>query len=266
MNASLAGADALARFTCSTAPPRLRAHNLSSLSKPAARHVVAPLVASMRHVSSTSSKLSKPGNHEPSAADLHALYHDQMKEIQSEREAIFGSDPDDTSGSPDLSQAAKSYFASNQSEAAGAPPNLPPGWDAEEAYAEREAIYAFSEEEISSWSTSGSGTRQISSAHLHRMREIMRESSGGNGTAASDQGASAAPSPFTHLTPRGDGVSMVDVGHKNVSRRVALARSVVVFPPEVMSAFRVSDSNSEMIGPKGPIFETAKIAGIMGAK
>jgi len=64
---------------------------------------------------------------------------------------------------------------------------------------------------------------------------------------------------------------MVDVGRKSPSRRVAVARSTVVFPPEVLSAFRLDDEgrgvgNTEMIGPKGPIFETAKIAGIMGAK
>jgi len=66
------------------------------------------------------------------------------------------------------------------------------------------------------------------------------------------------------------------VGHKASTRRVALARSVVVFPPEILSAFQVSSSSSsssgtsggksEIIGPKGPIFETAKIAGILGAK
>ena len=80
---------------------------------------------------------------------------------------------------------------------------------------------------------------------------------------------------------------MVDFGNKVPSQRVAIARSVVIFPPEVLSAFHViinnnnnssgdssssssssssSERKQEMIGPKGPIFETAKIAGIMGAK
>ncbi len=75
---------------------------------------------------------------------------------------------------------------------------------------------------------------------------------------------------------------MVDVGGKAPSRRVAIARSVVVFPPEVMAALRAIGGRGgtaaaggeegggrgarEVIGPKGPIFETARIAGIMGAK
>eukprot|EP00559_Dactyliosolen_fragilissimus_P001094 CAMPEP_0184860200 /NCGR_PEP_ID=MMETSP0580-20130426/5144_1 /TAXON_ID=1118495 /ORGANISM="Dactyliosolen fragilissimus" /LENGTH=464 /DNA_ID=CAMNT_0027357231 /DNA_START=101 /DNA_END=1495 /DNA_ORIENTATION=- len=73
---------------------------------------------------------------------------------------------------------------------------------------------------------------------------------------------------FTHLSKDGDSVSMVDVGEKVVTRRMARARSIVVFPPEVMHAFGLIQSNStqEMIGPKGPILATAKLAGIMGAK
>jgi len=51
---------------------------------------------------------------------------------------------------------------------------------------------------------------------------------------------------------------------KDVTRRVAVAESKVVFPPEVLEAF--SANTNEMVGPKGPIFATAKIAGIMAAK
>jgi cyclic pyranopterin phosphate synthase len=74
------------------------------------------------------------------------------------------------------------------------------------------------------------------------------------------------------LNAKGDEVSMVDVGSKSVSRRIALARSVVVFPPEVMSALGLqqgiesTSTRKELSGPKGPIFSTAKLAGIMGAK
>ena len=84
---------------------------------------------------------------------------------------------------------------------------------------------------------------------------------------------------LTHLSKRGDAVSMVDVGYKNVTRRSARARSIVVFPPEVMKALGLKEDDekgenvinnnnnlSEVIGPKGPIVATARIAGIMGAK
>jgi cyclic pyranopterin monophosphate synthase len=56
--------------------------------------------------------------------------------------------------------------------------------------------------------------------------------------------------------------TMVDVGSKSVSSRTALARSVVVLPPEVRSAI----SGDEIVTKKGPVFQTAIIAGTMAAK
>jgi hypothetical protein len=81
---------------------------------------------------------------------------------------------------------------------------------------------------------------------------------------------------FTHLNEKGDEVSMVDISDKNVSKRIAIARSSVLFPQEVMDAFGLkstctnddnnNNNNNDIIGPKGPIFATARLAGIMGAK
>jgi hypothetical protein len=68
---------------------------------------------------------------------------------------------------------------------------------------------------------------------------------------------------FSHVDA-GNGVTMVDVGSKPASRRMARAQSKVVFPPEVMAAFELR--GEELIGKKGPIFATAKLAGIMAAK
>eukprot|EP00978_Attheya_sp_CCMP212_P002215 scaffold4523_cov50-Attheya_sp.AAC.5 len=72
--------------------------------------------------------------------------------------------------------------------------------------------------------------------------------------------------PFTHVSASGNSISMVNVGHKVASQRMARARTKVIFPPEVMDAFSISSNNNEMVGPKGPIFATAQLAGIMGAK
>ena len=69
---------------------------------------------------------------------------------------------------------------------------------------------------------------------------------------------------FTHLNKDSQSVNMVDVGGKQVTRRMAKARSKVVFPPEVMAALDIS--GQDLVGPKGPIFATAKVAGIMAAK
>jgi cyclic pyranopterin phosphate synthase len=55
---------------------------------------------------------------------------------------------------------------------------------------------------------------------------------------------------------------MVDVGAKEVTRRVATAEARVRLPREVATALRNSGHRTK----KGPVFETAIIAGVMGAK
>ena len=57
---------------------------------------------------------------------------------------------------------------------------------------------------------------------------------------------------------------MVDVGNKSITQRIAKAESKVILPPEVLSEFDVSAG--DLIGPKGSIFSTARLAGIMAAK
>jgi len=55
---------------------------------------------------------------------------------------------------------------------------------------------------------------------------------------------------------------MVDVSGKQITNRSATARSVVMLPPEVLSLLTDGDLRSK----KGPVFQTAIIAGIMAAK
>jgi cyclic pyranopterin phosphate synthase len=56
--------------------------------------------------------------------------------------------------------------------------------------------------------------------------------------------------------------TMVDVSDKNASKRTAVAEARVIFPPQVAAALRESGLKSS----KGPIFDTAIVAGVMGAK
>jgi cyclic pyranopterin monophosphate synthase len=56
--------------------------------------------------------------------------------------------------------------------------------------------------------------------------------------------------------------TMVDVSGKAVTRRTAHARARVLLPPVVRAAFAGGDIQT----PKGPVFQTAIIAGTMGAK
>lgn len=66
---------------------------------------------------------------------------------------------------------------------------------------------------------------------------------------------------FTHIDSDGN-PSMVDVGSKAVSQRIATARSTVQLPEEVISML----DNKEIVTKKGPVFQTAILAGIMAAK
>ncbi len=56
--------------------------------------------------------------------------------------------------------------------------------------------------------------------------------------------------------------TMVDVGHKTASDRVAHARTVVKFPADVAERFADGDIRTA----KGPVFSTAIVAGVMAAK
>ncbi|MBN8822610.1 MULTISPECIES: cyclic pyranopterin monophosphate synthase MoaC [unclassified Spirosoma] len=71
---------------------------------------------------------------------------------------------------------------------------------------------------------------------------------------------------FSHLNAEGN-PAMVDVGGKTVSRRTARARSVVALGPDIMQHLAPSGSNgTEITTKKGPVFQTAIIAGTMAAK
>lgn len=66
---------------------------------------------------------------------------------------------------------------------------------------------------------------------------------------------------FSHLDASGN-PSMVDVSPKAITYREAKARSIVWLGEEIMSQF----SEGEIVTKKGPVFQTAIIAGTMAAK
>lgn len=67
---------------------------------------------------------------------------------------------------------------------------------------------------------------------------------------------------FSHLD--GDNQpNMVNVGAKNTSERVAKAQAIIDLPKEIIQSL---NENQEIQSKKGPIFQTAILAGIMGAK
>ena len=66
---------------------------------------------------------------------------------------------------------------------------------------------------------------------------------------------------FTHIHASGN-PQMVDVSDKKVTHRLAKAQALVFLGKEIMSQLQ----DDELITKKGPVFQTAIIAGVMGAK
>ena len=66
---------------------------------------------------------------------------------------------------------------------------------------------------------------------------------------------------FSHLDEK-DRPVMVNVGEKAVTRRTATAQARVWIPAELAALLR----NGDIASKKGPVFQTAILAGIMGAK
>lgn len=81
-----------------------------------------------------------------------------------------------------------------------------------------------------------------------------------------DRGTDPVPpekGSLSHIETSGDGSAhsrMVDVGAKPVTERAAVARARVEFPPGLLGGILAGD------GPKGPIEEVARVAGILAAK
>lgn len=67
--------------------------------------------------------------------------------------------------------------------------------------------------------------------------------------------------PFSHLDPEGN-PRMVDVGQKQATRRLARARAIVLLDEAILEQLESGEINT----PKGPVFRTAILAGILAAK
>ncbi len=66
---------------------------------------------------------------------------------------------------------------------------------------------------------------------------------------------------FSHLDAQ-NRPSMVNVGEKAVTKRIAHAVAIVTLPDQLAALLR----DGEIATKKGPIFQTAILAGVMGAK
>lgn len=211
------------------------------------QHQVLTTATALRCFTSSSWGNNDDNNHDnsdaPSSADQHALFEQQMEEMKAEREALFGFTQEDKDGWTNAAghQHDASFMdlvnQAREKEAAAAE---------ELALDDDDDPVLYKTDE-----TSSSAGADAASTPLVSLEDMTTKKA-------------VSTSTLTHLTSDGKDVRMVNIGTKEVTERVAVAETKVIFPPEVLES--LTTQSDEMVGPKGPIFATAKIAGIMAAK
>lgn len=228
-----------------------------------------------------------------SGSDHHAFYQKQLEELEKERKSFFGedSDPAATATEDDVDDLVATGNRTSETTASAGTATFE-GQNTEsdeyeidlvELHAEREALFEFSSDEKHAWSNqsneiSGNPTqtrlspellREIEEARAAAALEEDNESTKTSAPPPSENSTTTHPplqhhESLSHVSSDGKSIHMVDVGNKQATSRMARARTKVILPVEVLEAFDLQAS--ELVGPKGPIFATAKLAGIMAAK
>mmetsp|Transcript_14897 Transcript_14897/g.18120 ORF Transcript_14897/g.18120 Transcript_14897/m.18120 type:complete len:382 (+) Transcript_14897:54-1199(+) len=230
-----------------------------------------PTVGKRHYHASVNHPVSKPPLHN------HSLFETQIQELDDEKDALSSGNMIDAEV-----KSEQTPFMGDGDDAVH-PTNKEHTYedDLEELKNERDQLYGFTDTEVASWSNPSATNKNDSKSFRKALEEARRErdeqqvfnapTSPIDPRTTSNDTEPESGGTFTHLSPGGDAAKMVDVGSKTITRRRAVARSSVVFPPEVMKALHQSTGSSnnattEITGPKGPIFATARLAGIMGAK
>jgi hypothetical protein len=187
----------------------------------------------------------------------HAMFREQMEELKQEREALYGfTDQEQKAwGSASNSHRHSDDFLQQIEQArAEAQMAATPSWSHPEDHNHHSHSHGHSHHHSNHHShqdqqQSSEGEDNLQGYRLMPPVEqpIPEELNNDN-----------MPPLFTHLSPDGSSVQMVHVGDKAVTARRAVAQATVVFPPEIVQHGFTSR--------KGPIFETAILAGIMAAK
>ncbi|CAB9496387.1 Cyclic pyranopterin monophosphate synthase [Seminavis robusta] len=198
------------------------------------RSLLPPAPKILRPPLSSRSLFSSSGGNDENNDDPHALFKEQMEQLKSEREDLFGFTQEDQNAWGNLASANDKL-----------PPSL------------MESVQAarLAQEEMED-------NHQVH--HQSPPQSIAKE--GTKHDTADDEEEYQPSHGMTHLSEDGSTANMVDVGHKVVTQRTARAETRVILPPEVVDAFQVKSEQEEVVGPKGAVFATARIAGIMAAK
>jgi cyclic pyranopterin phosphate synthase len=215
------------------------------------------------------------------ASASNEVFVEQMEEWKSEQKIVFGNElHDHEATTPEPSSSTTSVDGAEEN------------W--EDMKEERELLFQFSSEERAAWGDipGKNSMKELLKEVAKARAAIENKESTGNDKETSSDIVDGSPNvtsltssadatkmsvedhhheSFSHVSEDGKSIHMVDVGHKTVTPRTAHARTSVILPPSVLEAFGLLQNSTgsnanELVGPKGPIFATAKIAGIMAAK
>ena len=216
---------------------------------------------------SDNSKPSKGGQGQQND-DEEDFLREQLLEFQAEREALYGFTDEEKDAWSNLSSPS-SFSSSSLSFSSTTTTTTTVGEMVEHHRQQQQ------KEEQRRKQRHQRMIQAIEQARLAEDQQRNNENSSTTTTTASSAPPTvntSSSSVLTHLSEDGTSIHMVDVGSKTSTQRMAKAQTKVIFPPEVVDAFlsygnnSTDESNKELIGPKGPIFATAKVAGIMAAK
>lgn len=211
----------------------------------------------------------------------HQLFLQQLQELELEREGLFGRvDPKqnhtaledcpnaatETTRTPTTTETTKAgpFIHDNDNDDDNDVMN--------DRNDERQALYNFTPEETTAWASGITAHRKTHRAdvwrEIQRARQQQQQQNKKRAETSEKEEGLASEGPLTHVTSDGTAVHMVDVRWKEATHRTATAQSIVVFPEAVVEALAQHDRNptDDLVGPKGPIFATAILAGIMAAK
>jgi hypothetical protein len=156
--------------------------------------------------------------------DAHQRYLQQIRELEEERVQLLG-EVDQEHQFPSLHSNSTTFSKED------------------ERRQDLEARFHFTQEDYQAWTNVPTklpkhGTDPHSNLHVPEDNETL-----------------------THWDASKEQVTMVDVSSKNATQRHAVAQSIVLVPIEAMKVLMPEDKSTEIHGPKGPIFATARIAG-----
>jgi MoaC family len=229
--------------------PTAESSSLSLLGIRKRRFHDTPFVA----LSSDSSSSGDGGawNQNQNDNDPHAMFKEQMEQLKLEREELYGF-TDEERGAWSNGNNSRSGASSDRL----SPSLMTSVQEARQQEANKNTMSSFSyfSEEVSTT------TRIVDNDKPHLVVADNVDLS------LSSQQPSSSYHGLTHLSEDGSTATMVDVGPKSITRRMARAQTTIILPPEVIQALHLKCGENEVVGPKGAVFATARMAGIMAAK